>query len=527
MNNQMAIDILTSLRRWGLQEVCLCPGGRNAPFVVGLESQNEIQVHTGFDERSAAFFALGRILETGKPVAVITTSGTAVAETLPAIIEAHYQQLPLVVVSADRPKRFRGMGVPQTVEQHTLLNQYVEKSFDVDVRWDKNLSTWSLRQPLHINPCFEEPLIDSEVSMPKEISPYQKPASPLMLWRGRQWVTASLRDVSAEFSASFLKSKKPLLVVSDMSMNEAYDVEPFVRSWPGYVYVEATSGLKEHDFKNQLKFDAHVQSLLQSKDIDCVVRLGGVPTARFWRDLEKLAVPVWSFAFRAFSGLSRGQCCWLESRLLAEFQPLLKKQVQLGTNTEQESQRISDKVDSHLKSHPLSEAAWVRWLSQQVQADHAVYVGNSLPIREWDLVSQCANPQKVYANRGANGIDGQLSTAIGLLQEGRPLWALLGDITTLYDVNALWYWAQKKSLPLRLVVMNNRGGRIFERLFDSPLFLNEHHLHFESVAKQWGLPYFFFEKQQDIPDKQSFLLEITPDLSQSEMFWNVLKEATS
>jgi len=153
-NVARAVAMLNRLRELGVGDVVVCGGSRNAPLIGGLTSANcelrTANVFTFVDERSAAFFALGRIKRDGVPVAVITTSGTAVAELLPATIEAFYSGLPLILITADRPARYRGTGAPQTIDQVGIFGGYAATE----------LEKWNRATPLHINIEFDEPLID-------------------------------------------------------------------------------------------------------------------------------------------------------------------------------------------------------------------------------------------------------------------------------------------------------------------------------------------------------------------------------
>jgi len=146
-NLAAARAIIERVRGAGVTDFCVCGGSRNAPLLAVLETAN---VFSFVDERAAAFFALGRAKRDGKPVAVITTSGTAAAELLPATIEAYYSGVPLLLITADRPARFRGTGAPQSIEQVGLFGVYAAT----------DLSGWNQRVPLHINVEFDEPLID-------------------------------------------------------------------------------------------------------------------------------------------------------------------------------------------------------------------------------------------------------------------------------------------------------------------------------------------------------------------------------
>jgi 2-succinyl-5-enolpyruvyl-6-hydroxy-3-cyclohexene-1-carboxylate synthase len=148
-NLEIARGILQLARELGVRDCCICAGSRNSPLIVTFAS-SELHVYSFFDERSAAFFAVGRAKLTDRPVAVLTTSGTAVAETLPAAIEAYYSSLPLILMTADRPPRYRGTGAPQSIEQEGLFGPYASRD---PAAWDRSM-------PLHINVPFDEPLLD-------------------------------------------------------------------------------------------------------------------------------------------------------------------------------------------------------------------------------------------------------------------------------------------------------------------------------------------------------------------------------
>ena len=148
-NLEIARGVLELVRSAGVEECCICSGSRNSPLIV-VFSQSDLHVYSFFDERSAAFFALGRAKLRERPVAVLTTSGTAVAETLPAAVEAYYSGVPLILVTADRPERYRGTGAPQAIEQEAIFGPYASRD---PAAWDRSM-------PLHLNVPFDEPLLD-------------------------------------------------------------------------------------------------------------------------------------------------------------------------------------------------------------------------------------------------------------------------------------------------------------------------------------------------------------------------------
>ena len=160
MNLRLTDNILEEANRKGVEVVCICPGGRNAPFVDSFSRHDTFKTVYGFEERSAAFYALGRAKFLNKPVAVITTSGTAAGELLPAVMEASYSGQPLLLITADRPRRFRGSGAPQSCEQVGIFGSYVTHIQDLAGDEKCDLSDWKLNGPAHINVCFEEPLLE-------------------------------------------------------------------------------------------------------------------------------------------------------------------------------------------------------------------------------------------------------------------------------------------------------------------------------------------------------------------------------
>ncbi|NGX43080.1 MAG: 2-succinyl-5-enolpyruvyl-6-hydroxy-3-cyclohexene-1-carboxylate synthase [Chlamydiae bacterium] len=156
MNSLLARHVLEEVGKTGVSEFCICPGGRNAPFVVALRFLTKVKQYHLFEERSAAFFALGRAKALDKPVAVLTTSGTAAAELLPATMEAYYSGVPLLLITADRPRRFRGSGAPQSADQVGLFGKYTIFSEDLAMTEICKIKQWDLSAPAHLNVCFEE-----------------------------------------------------------------------------------------------------------------------------------------------------------------------------------------------------------------------------------------------------------------------------------------------------------------------------------------------------------------------------------
>jgi 2-succinyl-5-enolpyruvyl-6-hydroxy-3-cyclohexene-1-carboxylate synthase len=502
-NFDLSKQIFAFLKQAGVERVIVCAGARNAPLVMALEKET-YKTYSFFEERSASFFALGLIKSFQKPVAVFTTSGTAAAELLPACIEAAYQGLPLILITADRPKNYRGTGSPQTIVQPGLFRNYVENEYDFDINSRSFYFKWSYKKPLHINVSFDEPLIDKASK-----DPY-----PVQIEKTGQ--------ISSMPVKKFI-SERPLIIVSEISPQYVTLVTDFILARRAPVYAESLSLLKSNPaLENYIlkSSEQFVKELFRLELCDSVIRIGGVPTVRFWRDLEGeyRDVPVLNFTDLPYSGLSRElgvlpvDSLSANETFPAEVLTTIKK---IDAKLQTEKEKLFGK-------HPLSEPALAFKLSQMV-GRHGIYLGNSLPIRHWDQFAKC-DSHSVYANRGANGIDGQISSYLGWSENLDHSYCLVGDLTALYDLASLGLTPQLKSNRRFIMVMNNFGGQIFKRVFKNEKFINQHQTQFYHWAKMWNWSYLQVAKLDDFKKIDTFntpnvVVEIVPDSAQTEKFW--------
>ena len=501
MNIKMVDDILDWLALQSVETICLCPGGRNAPFVARLEKSQGFEILSFYDERSAGFFALGRSKRDKKPVALITTSGTAVTEVLSAVVEAAYTETPLIIITADRPKNFRGTGAPQSIEQANIFGSYVSQSYDYAAGETLNIE-WSYEKPIHLNICFDEPLIDEEKLDIKKYSQqkFNKPEKEKL---------------------QSLDFKNPLIVLGGMNSEESKNIEKCLQGWPGPIFAESLSGLKNAKSltASLLKStDKIISRLLIEKRIDSVIRIGDVPVGRFWRDLDRLNVPTLSISSKNFKGTTSSELVYTDLEIVDP--KVMNWKVNDWSQLKEEDSHYFQKTQSLLTDLPESEAAYYKKIEKASQNSQMIFVGNSLPIRLWDMVDEGLSP--VYASRGVNGIDGQVSSAMGLVQPHSKNWIVLGDLTTLYDFSGFWMtqYLEKISAEVNFVVVNNFGGQIFSRLFESPMFLNSHNVSFEALAKMWGWEY---RKNPDNLNSEwnskLRFIEIQPNKEQTDIFW--------
>ncbi len=521
-NEEIANQVLERLARLGVREFCIAAGARNAALISCLMASRGATVRSFADERSAGFFAVGRIMAGRRPVAVVTTSGTAAGELLPAMMEAHYQGLPLVAVTADRPASFRGSGAPQAVEQPGIFGCYAGASLDVDgsaeVQWPRSLRN----QPLHVNVCLEEATgtarrgIDFTAAGGHEISG-----------------AASAGDAVAGILESWLEKREGLAVLAaGIHPSQADEAAEFLLSVNAPVIAEATSNLwRRRDLRPLLARGG--EAALQSLDPRSVLRLGSVPSWRWWRDLEQRPdVAVLNVCEAPFPGLARKEnvatAGWEAVAFRARHCAMAASMPQAATGS---------RLDSILMETPGSEPACIRRISEAVPPGARVFLGNSLPVREWNLAAAMPEPGTAFfANRGANGIDGVVSSFLGMSagHDGES-WLVIGDLSAVHDLGGLWILNQLPRAGLRIVVINNGGGKIFSRVPSlrslgpeaRRVIENRHQLSFEPWARMWGLGYELREAAQPLGELPAgpVIIEVRPDEEGTEEFWRRWDEA--
>lgn len=508
-----AKETVESCLRAGVTEFVVCAGARNAPLLEVLaraKAAGAARVWRHFEERSAAFFALGRTQFHGRPCAVVTTSGTAVAELLPAVIEARYQERPLVAITADRPAVFRGTGAPQAIDQTGLLASHADTG---------GLDTWSGRGPLHLNVELEESFDPATL----DFAP--PPPGDFMPRPDRIDVAALARWLRRDAFRGLV------VLIGDLEPAEQEEVFHFCQALGAPLVADAASGLRE---ALQALALPDSDRLLRTVPPGKVLRLGGVPSGRFWRDLEALPdTEVWSLCRNGLPGLARPS--EVTRGPLDRILPALGGIDPVGDALDHFPLRPRRRavIEELLETHPDSEPGLVRAISHYISLGNSLTLGNSLPVREWNLFAQWDRPiPRIRANRGANGIDGQISTWLGESAETSHAWALIGDLTALYDLAAPALLPQIECAGRVLAVINNRGGRIFERLPrlaamspDAAEWLtNPHDADLSGFAQLWQMDHLRIRTVDDLdafnPDHpRTQLLELLPDPGQTHAFW--------
>lgn len=498
--------VVDRLLEAGCGDFVVCGGARNAGFVALLESAKGLQVWRHFEERGAAFFALGRAKDTGRPCVVVTTSGTAVAECLPAVVEAYYSCIPLVVLSADRPERFRGTGAPQVIEQEGIFGNYAVGNFD----------QWNGRKPLHLNISLEEEVVECP-SWEAEVKGFLP-----------EKISFEVKGLRNFLSNGIFKGI--IAMVGGLDPEDREDVFYFLKDLGIPVVADVNSGIREL-----------LQDLLVSEKIFVgnlparILRLGEVPVGRLWRDLElDSSIEVLSICRNGLPGLAR------ESKVIhGNVGRVIRGlgEVDFIGDVLDDFQRgrpIFSKIDEKLESFPDSEPGLVNLLSVYATTGESLFIGNSLPIREWNEYGQRDTPYaRVFANRGANGIDGQLSSWLGATAETPDSWGVFGDLTTLYDLAAPAMFPQVECQGRVIVVINNGGGQIFEHLprlsqLTKPqkdVIVQPQEFDLKSWALMWDMDYLRIENREGFDALEvggkALLVELIPNSAETAQFYAV------
>jgi 2-succinyl-5-enolpyruvyl-6-hydroxy-3-cyclohexene-1-carboxylate synthase len=441
----------------GLRDVVISPGSRSTPLAVAAAEQAELSLHVRLDERSAGFFAIGRALATKTPVVVVVTSGTAAAELHAAVAEADLASVPLIVVTADRPPELHGVGAPQVIEQHKLYGGMVRSFEEPGVAEAEHATTWRpLAQrlwhgargdhgaagPVHLNAAFVEPLLAMPLTLPRREG-------------SEDGVDRGLHESTTKETLN-VRDKRVLCVVG-LGVNA--DVIDHVTSLHWVVLGDATA-------EGAL---AHFDSLLRDTDFaarvrpDIVVRLGGLPASKVLG--ERLRT--WNVRTVAFAGA--GFVADPDRLVEKTFEGLPSVDGDLVADSTYAKvwRDASNKVEIWLKgldaTGPLTEPLVARAVVNASNAANvSLVVGSSMPVRDvewWGPARQNAT----FANRGVNGIDGVVSTVLGI-GAGSKVIGLVGDLTMLHDVSGLMDGFGPFGGTGVLVVVDNHGGGIFSFL---------------------------------------------------------------
>ncbi|MDQ0160850.1 2-succinyl-5-enolpyruvyl-6-hydroxy-3-cyclohexene-1-carboxylic-acid synthase [Alkalibacillus salilacus] len=493
---------IDELYQSGLDHVVITPGSRSTPLSMVVAHHPSIQDWIHFDERSAAFFALGIAKATQKPVALVCTSGTAAANYYPAIVEAYYSRVPLIVLTADRPQELRDNGAPQAIDQVKMYGDYVKHFHDMAVAD----ATPSLLQYCRRQASRAFALANSNRKGPVQFNfPFRDPLTPDLsldhLWGSVQtpYVSAvggheELLVNEAELIASELAGKqKGLIMCGELTSDEeARAVLELARQWNIPVLADPLSRLRQMGGLDGLiisTYDALLkqEAFQQSVEPDFVVRFGPMPVSKaYFQWMAKVApsthiVVDQQTGYREHSNI---RTTMVYSDITAFVHQASQFKIEQDPEWTKQWIELDQRVQqtlTEMANESLTEGSVAHVLAESVADGETIFVGSSMPIRDIDTFFLPKNKQvKVLANRGANGIDGVISSAMGVAASGEHVTLLIGDLSLLHDFTSL-LMAKKQQLALRIVVINNNGGGIFNFL---PQYQHGHHF-----EKLFGTPF--------------------------------------
>ncbi|MEW6050646.1 MAG: 2-succinyl-5-enolpyruvyl-6-hydroxy-3-cyclohexene-1-carboxylic-acid synthase [Candidatus Zixiibacteriota bacterium] len=529
LNTIWATLLIEELIRNGVTQFCIAPGSRSTPLVAAVARHAQARTVVHFDERGLAFYALGYARATNRPAAVITTSGTAVANLLPAVVEASMDAVPMILLTADRPPELRETSANQTIRQPGIFSHYTRWAFDLpcpDAAIDPALVLTTVDQacyrarrtpagPVHLNCMFREPLITDTQATAHQIS-LERPS--LQRWGMNKLPFTNYRSASSaahnyavtEAAEIIADAKRPALVIGELRTNEEREAVLALSrklEWP--TFADITSGIKlgnrEEYFIGGYDFILSEPAFASKYCPDTCLWIGGrVTSARLTNWLVKANprnhVMVSSRPWRHDQHSRVTLHIETDLALFCRSLPSVAKSVKAidwHINWPHISRLAKDVIDSCFESDLLTEEHATRIISRMVPVSGALFLASSLPVRFMNnFCVQDGASVPVQCNRGASGIDGTIASAAGYaagLEKAVTL--LIGDQAFLHDLNSLALLRSAQH-PVTIVVLNNEGGRIFEHLPISrhqdlliSYFVMSHELEFARSAEQFGLSY--------------------------------------
>lgn len=518
----------------GIQHVVISPGSRSTPLSLAFAEHEHIKEWVVIDERSAAFFALGLAKQTKAAVALVCTSGTAAANYYPAVVEAYYSRVPLVILTADRPHELRDVGAPQTIDQLHLFGNYVKwfqemaipEVDDGMLRYVRQKAARAVYMacegnpgPVHLNFPLREPLtLDFSLEG---------------IWKYKGMVEHSARipldgkkrltEEQLEAFVSQLTNKKKGLIVcgpqADADEQFPEQVVALAEKWQLPILADPLSGLRSGTHRKVNIIETY-DALLKNKVIrdrmkpDFIIRFGAMPVSKPYLFFIKENATIPQFVVENHSGYREptgnvtefiyADPTTLCEELLAVDQPAFSEE---WLHDWKAMNKVARNHFLFGMEEKITEGEAIRGLREVIPEGSTLYVGNSMAVRDVDTFFLTDDkPISVLANRGANGIDGMVSSGVGAAAAGKRVTLVLGDLSFFHDMNGL-HAAKHYGIDITILLINNNGGGIFsflpqaedpkhfEALFGTPL-----HLDFRKAAELYEANYFAPETEEELKE---------------------------
>lgn len=566
----------------GIKYACISPGSRSTPLTYAISKNKKIKSYIIIDERTSAFFATGLARKTNSPVVLVCTSGTAIAEFYPAIIEAFYQRIPLIICTADRPIEALDNGTNQTINQNNIYKNHIRFFDDVGIpeltesriNHLKSIANRAFYEckiksqgPVHLNFPFRKPLEPSSYTDEIDYKYYEK------IFSIKQSFSLKKYDLVLNNDAHFLPNRKIIKYIISLIINENKGLIIVGPDYFNSEFSEAISFLSEKlkfpilaEATSQLRINNQITKNIIS-NYDAFLR-----TKKFNQTHEAEII-----LYFGKTVISKGLEDYLENsnarkfiinnygdfidpnnkaELVIQSEPtsfckilldeINKNKIEfineVWLNDFKSADNISEKIKNKIinKANSFYEPTIINQLIELIPENSNLMISNSLPIRDFEYFSSTKNKKiNIFHNRGASGIDGITSTALGIAKESNnPTILLTGDLAFYYDLNSLLI-AKKYLIPIIIIVINNNGGAIFDALPISQekeilkdYFITPHNLNFKNFVNGFDGNYIkiktrneFINSVQKAFTKKTFsVIEIETNPRQSnkirEKYWN-------
>jgi len=499
---ELAQIVISACHQFNIDTVVISPGSRNAPLTVGFSNDPSINALSVVDERCAAFFALGIAQQTQKPVAIVCTSGSALLNYYPAIAEAFYSNIPLVVISADRPKQLIDIGDGQTIRQENVFQNHIlfsanlideesKKEFTINLISEAFQNAISKRGPIHINVPFDEPLYETV----DELNKFNFPT--ILASETKQPIEIDT------FSEIWNSSAKKMILIGVNAPDEALQniIHRFINDDSVIILTETTSNIASEKTINAIDkiiFPLTDNEFSELKP-EILLTFGGMVVSKKIKQFLRNHQPKHHWHIDEQRAMNTYHCLseFIQEKpttFLAELVSVFEKK---KSDYQQKwlslKAKRAEKHQQYLSKIEHSDLKVFEPILESIPENSQLQLGNSSVVRYAQLFN-VKNSLRVFCNRGTSGIDGSTSTAIGAAFASKEQVVFItGDLSFLYDSNALW----NNYIPFsfRIIIINNNGGGIF-RIIPGPkttnaldYFETSHGLTAEHLCKMYKLEY--------------------------------------
>lgn len=513
-SNKLSVQLIGEvLYRYGITDIILSPGSRNAPLTIHFTNHQEYTCYSIVDERSAAFFALGMAQSKKKPVAICCTSGTASANYYPAIIEAFYQNIPIVVLTADRPENYVDIFDGQTIRQKNMYSNHIYGSYQLSeseseksitqnfLDLKKALNTCVLKSgPIHINIPFSEPLYEQtdqieisfeKLTLPKKNYNSDKYKPLFSTWNNfsKKMILVGMQQPNSELNKLLekLAEREDTIILTEVTSN--LNSSKFYPNIDRYMFPFGEEALD--DYKPELLLT--IGQNIVSKKIKDFLRKSKLKA--HWH-LDEYWHPDTYFSLT--EKIEENPVIFLKE--LVKVPPVASSYSLLWKQLKDERQLSHN---DFIKNLPFSDLRVIKTLDEKIPDSYNLQISNSSMIRYAQLFN-FNSKNKIFCNRGASGIDGATSTAVGFaVADTHPTLLITGDIGFFYDSNALW----NKFIPntFRIILVNNGGGDIF-KIIPGPdssnsleeYFVTRHNRTARLMAQEYNFEYIQAHNQEEL-----------------------------